>query len=105
MNIPITLATFTADATGSGFSTQGGIYQIICENAAGTGDANYGGGTITLQTSHEGGGWQDVYDGNGLKLEISASADYASTIRINTMVQVRAVLAGSTSPDALVKLV
>lgn len=104
-NIPITLLSATADEVGGGTNTLGGIYQVISEDTAGTGDADYGGGTITLQTSLRGGGWQDVFDSSGALLEINAANDYASTLRINTSMQIRATLAGATSPDVKVSLV
>ena len=104
-SIPIILGEFTEDAAGDAKNVDGGIYQVVCENVALDGDADYGGGTVTLQTSHAGGGWQDVYAADGALLEINADNDYASTLTIRSSLQIRATLAGATSPDVVVKLV
>jgi hypothetical protein len=102
---PITLLEATADTVGTAYNVQGTLLQIVCENIAGDGDADYGGGTVTLQTSHEGGGWQNVADTSGALLEINAGSDFAATIRLTGLIQVRARIDGATNPDVSVKLV
>ena len=101
----LTLGNFSVDTVGMPVETTGGIYEIVCENSDGSGNANYGGGTLTFQTSLNSGGWQDVYASDGTLLEINDANDYSSMIRLNKQMQVRATLAGATSPDLIVKLV
>ncbi len=88
----------TSDTTGANKSTAGGIFQVVVEGSL-------GGGNITLDTSHNGTDFQDVYATDGTELIIDASSNYVSNVRLSSGLQIRAVLAGATAPTATVKLI
>ena len=104
-NRPIELLSVTADTVGTVVNTNGGFFQVILEDTAGTGAVDYGGGTITLQTSFEGGGWQNVADSSGVLVEFNATNDFAAQIQLMSATQIRATLAGATAPDVKVTMV
>ena len=54
---------------------------------------------------YDGTNWQDVYATDGTELVVDASNNYASTIRLQSALNIRAVLAGATAPDVTVALV
>jgi len=88
----------TADGNGDAKSNGGGLFVVSAEG-------DFGGGTVTLQTSRRGTYWQDVYFSDGTQLEISATANYASQIVLKAGLLVRAVLTGATAADITVELV
>ena len=88
----------TANVTGDAKSTPGGVFQLVVEG-------DLGGGNITLDTSLDGTNWQDVYATDGTELVVDASNNYVSTIRLQSALNIRAVLAGATAPDVTVALV
>lgn len=101
----LSLGNFNADNVGMPIQTDGGVYQIVCSSIDGASAADYGGGTLTFETSFAGGGWQPAYFDDGTLIEINAANDFVSTIRLNKQLKIRVTLADSTSPDLSVKLV
>lgn len=91
------LESVTADVVGDAKDNGGGTYIVVAEG-------DFGGGSVTLQTSIAGSDWQDVYDSAGELLTISATADYASRIFLLPAIQIRATLAGATASDITIKL-
>ncbi len=96
---PITLlGVVTEDTVGEWKPNASGTYLVIAEG-------DFGGGTVTMQTSHDATiGNQDVYDNNGILYEIGEDNNYASRILLSSPISVRATLAGATNPSLTIKL-
>jgi len=92
------LDAVTTNTTGGAINTPGGIFQILTEGTIGT-------NSITLDTSLDGTNWQDVFASDGTELVIDTTANYVSTIRLQSALYVRAVLATADGTAITVSLV